>query len=531
MVTPELLLALLISVCILAMLAERLRLSAPIIFTLGGVAIGFLPGFPHLAIPPEWILIVFLPPLLMEAAYYTSLRDFRANLRPILQLAIGCVIATTVAVAFATEWIAPEMGLALGFVLGAIISPPDAVAAISTVRSLRVPKRITTILEGESLVNDATGLVLYGFAVAAVVTGSFSAPMAILQFVWKVGSGILIGISVALVYMRVFRYIRVTSTEILSTFLVPYLVYLIADGVQSSGVIAVVAAGLTVGWMSPEIFTPRFRLPAESVWRVVVFMLNGIVFLLIGLQFPGLLDRLPADRLDNYLGYALGICAATTLIRFVWVYALTYGTRVFMPSVLRKDPYPPWQNVFIIAWTGMRGVVSLATALALPLTLANGEPFPYRDLLIFLATVVIIFTLVFQGLTLPWLLKRLDLGYNPALLLEDWHARHQITRRALQALDELKERPDMQAPALQRVFGFYQDRLESLGDGPNTPLHLAEAPPSDLHPLVAAENRIWQHVIAAERQAIVEMRKAYQISDDLMHNLLREMDLLATRFN
>lgn len=528
--TPELILALLIVVCGLAMLARRFGVAMPIVLVLGGIVLGFVPQMPQLSIPPDWMLLIFLPPLLMEAAYFTSLRDFRANLLPILQLAIGLVVVTAVAVATALHGLDPRMSLAVGLVLGAILSPPDAVAATAIIRTLRVPKRVVSILEGESLVNDAAGLVLFAFAVTAVVSGGISLPQGVLDFLWMVGSGIAIGFLGGTLFMRVFPYIRETSVEILASLLLPYAVYLLADLLNSSGVIAVVIAGLAISWRAPEVFTARYRIQSEAVWRMLTFLLQGILFLLIGLQFPSLLRGFGGQEIVWLLFVALVIGAVTALVRFVWVYSTAYVQYLLRSRRHRHDPAPAWQNVFLIAWTGMRGVVSLATALAIPLTLADGTPFPYRDEIIFLSVVVIIFTLVVQGLTLPWLIQRMTLSYNADLLLEEWIARATAAREALRVIGKLREELGPRAPALERIAGHYQDRLASLGDGPNTPLTPSENPDGTTHPLILAEKKIWSEVLAAERQAVLDLRRTFRISDDVMHEILRELDLLSSRF-
>ncbi len=528
--TPEIVLSLILAVCVLGIVAQRVHLAAPIVFTLGGIGFGLIPGIPTMEIPPEWILLIFLPPLLMEAAYFTSFREFKNNLRPIMQLAVGLVLATTLAIAFAIWFMMPELGFALGFILGAIVSPPDAIAATSIMKFVNVPKRVSAILEGESLVNDATGLVLYGFAVAAVVTGTFSMPMALAQFVWMVASGICIGVALAWLYMKLFPKIQDTAAEIISTFLVPYGIFIFANAVQSSGVIAVVAAGLTVGWMQPYVFTPRFRIPAEAVWKIVTFVLNGIVFVLIGVQLPVIWENLRGYDAQHLLWYSVVICAMTVVVRIAYVYIVAYGTRFLFPSIRRNDPYPAWQNVFIVSWAGMRGVVSLATALALPFTLADGTAFPHRDLIIFLSVVVIIFTLVVQGLTLPWFIRKLTLTYNSNLLHEEWNARVNAAREAMRVLQEMTARDDVHQPALNRIISHYEDRLESLGDGPNTPLMNSEAAHAHHHPIVQAEHRIWDEVLQVEREAVLNLRKTFQISDDVMHDIVREMDMLANRF-
>lgn len=522
----ETFLLLLLAICVAAYFAMRVRMAAPIAFVLSGMALAVHPAFANFHIAPDLLLLLFLPPLLTEAAYFTSLRDFSRNLKPILQLAIGLVIATAFAVAYLMNWLMPEFGLAAGFVLGAIISPPDAVAAVSVTKKVQLPKRISTILEGESLVNDATGLVLYKFAVAAVVTGGFSLAQASLEFLWMGLAGCVIGWLLAYSYMRIFPLIREPSVEILSTFLLPYAAYIAAEHVQASGVLAVVTSGLTVGWYAPVKFSSTFRIPAEAVWRMVSFVLNGLVFLMIGMHFPGLLVKLRNYDVLNLLFLACAVSATAIVVRLAWVYTLAYFSRPFC----RNGVYPKWQNVFIVAWTGMRGVVSLATALALPLTVMDGSLFPHRELIIFLAFAVILVTLVLQGLSLPWIMRRLTLFYDHTVIYEEWQAKKEAADAAMKRLSELKEDPSVQSSALDRIISHYSDRLESLGDGPNTPLTTHQPPSSEHHPLIAIENRLWQEVLKIERDTVVSLRRSFKISDEVMNDNLRDIDLLHNRF-
>jgi len=528
---PNLLLIILGTICLCALLANRLSMAAPIAFLLGGILLALVPNMPAVHLNPEYMLVIFLPPILMEAAFFTSIRDFRANLRPILFLAIGLVIATTVAIAAVVVAFVPGATWALGFVLGAIISPPDAAAATSSLKNVRLPRRIIAILEGESLINDATGIVLYKFAVAAVLAGSFSFVDASSLFVWKSIGGIAIGLSIAYLFIRMYPYLRDPSVEILTTFLPPYAAYMLAESIDTSGVLAVVSAGLMIGWYAPSLFRPRMRIPAAAIWKMVVFFLNALAFLLIGLQLPQLVKNLDLVNNPSLIGSALAVCVASVVVRFIWVFAIAYGTRFLFPSIRVRDPYPHWRNIVVLGWTGMRGVVTLALALALPVTLSNGETFPQRDLIIFFATSVILFTLVLQGLTLPWLTRRLSFSFDAKRMQEEWSARVHGARRALARLDELVADQSVHKPALARIREHYTERLESLGDGPNTPLNSDRAPSLMSHPLLQAENRLWAEVLREERNTLLSMRRNYTIGDDVMHDMLQEMDLLATRFH
>lgn len=528
--TAEILTTLLLTICLLATLSERVRIPSAIVFLLGGTALAFIPSLHTFEIEPQAILTIFLPPLLMEAAFFTSLREFRFNLRPILQLAVGLVLVTAAAVAVVFKAMLPEATLAMGFVLGAIVSPPDAVAATSIIRRMHVPKRIVTIIEGESMINDASGLILYKFAVAAVMTGQFSLLAASGHFVWMAICGPAIGALTGAFFIMIFPYIKELSVEILITFVVPYVAYLLAEACEGSGVLAVVVTGLYVSWHVPAITTPRFRITAESVWKMVTFVLNALVFILIGLRIPSLFAHLSVYTPMDLVRYSAIICFTALAVRFVYVFAVGYGVRFLFPSIRKKDPYPSWQNIFVIAFIGMRGVVSLATALALPLSISWGQEFPYRDLITFLALTLIVFTLVVQGLTLPLLLRKLTLSFDPRILQEDWNARMSAAKQVLMKLEELEETDGEHKTLLGRIKSHYIARIELLGDGPNTPLYATEAPHSNVHPLVQAENRIWQDILAIERNSVVGLRKSYQIGDDVMHEILREIDLLSNRF-
>ena len=527
---PLALLALLVVLCFSALVAQRSQLAPPAAFLFGGLALALVPGV-HIEIEPEYMLLIFLPPILMEAAFFTSIRDFRRNFRPIMLMAIGLVAITSVAVAGITVWLIPGATWALGMLLGAIVSPPDAAAAAATLKHVHIPKRVMTILEGESLVNDASGLILYKFALVAVLTAHFSWAEASTQFVLSVVGGSLIGFLIGYGFVRLFPYLRDQSVEILATFVPPYAAYLLAESVHVSGVLATVMAGLVIGWHAPVLFYSKLRLPVEAIWKMVVFFMNALVFLLIGLQLPDLLTRLDAYPTFTLLGMAFAVCMVTIIIRFVYVFAVTYGTRYFFPRIRARDAVPAWQNMFIISWTGLRGVVTLATALAIPFTLPNGEPFPYRDIIIFLAVSVIIFTLVIQGVSLPWLLKRLNLRFDAGLMYEEWLARVHATKQALSVLETLEKDDTVHKPALDRIRAHYHERLESLGDGPNTPLTPTERGEMTSHPVIQAENRIWQEVLKQEREIVISLRRQFFISDDVMHDILREMDLLASRFH
>ena len=365
----EIFVGLLLAVAVLALLARKLHIPYPILFVIGGLLLGLIPKLPKVRLDPELVFLFFLPPLLFPAALFTSWRDFRVNLRPISLLAIGLVLFTTVAVALLAHYFM-GLPLAAGFVLGAIISPPDAIAATAIADRLKVPRRIVTILEGESLVNDATALVAYRFAVVAVVTGSFSLAHASGQFFIVGIGGILIGLAIGWLAEQFHKRVDDAPIEITVSLLTPFAAYLAAERLGVSGVLAVVTAGLYLGWRMPELLTFKTRLQGGPVWEMVEFLLNGFVFILIGLQLPEVLRALSGNAIPipRLVWYALLISLAVILIRILWVFPATYLPRLIFKKLCKHDPYPKWQHVTIVAWTGMRGVVSLAAALALPLT-------------------------------------------------------------------------------------------------------------------------------------------------------------------
>ncbi len=403
----------------LSALIEKIKLPNPIFLVLAGLAIGFIPGLPDLAIDPDIIFLVFLPPLLYHAAFRTSWHDFKADIRPITALGVSLVFYTMVGVAFTAHYFIPGFSWPLAFLLGAIISPPDAVATTSIIKGLGLNKRVITVLEGESLVNDASALITYRYALAAVTTGSFVLWKAGVQFFLIAGGGILIGVVIG--YVLVFAHKKINNNPVVETsltLLTPFLSYLAAEQVHASGILAVVSTGLVISWRSPEIFSYQTRMRTRVVWDTLIFLLNGFVFILIGLQLPAILKQLANYTLMQLIGYGMIISLATIVIRIVWIFASVYLAKLFKRKKVKqdngsagKDDEANWKNVLIISWTGTRGIISLAAALALPLTLYKGTVFPQRPLLLFLSFVVIFITLVVQGLSLPLLIRLL--GVKP----------------------------------------------------------------------------------------------------------------------
>ena len=457
----ELVLGLLVAVGALFYLANRYQVPYPILLVLGGLALGFVPGIPEVELSPDLVFLLFLPPLLYVAAFFTSLRDFVASLRPILLLAIGLVLFTTCAVAIVARLVVPGLPWPAAFVLGAIVSPPDAIAATAIAQRLGVPRRVVTVIEGESLVNDATGLVAYRLAVAAVVSGVFSVSDAALSFVGVSLGGIAIGLVAGWLAVQIRRRLEDPPIEILVALLTPFAAYLPAERLHVSGVLAAVSAGLYVGWHGPRIMSAAARLQGLAVWSMMLFVLNGLVFMLIGLQLPRIIAELD-EPFDELALQAVAISLVVILVRIIWVFPSAYLPRLLVPAIRRRDPMPPWRSVVVISWAGMRGVVSLAAALALPLTIESGEPFPRRGLIVFLTFSVILATLVVQGLSLPALIRWLGVREDGLTEREEVVARRGAVDAALKRIDDLAREPWAPEDLVGRLRSFYQARSRHL---------------------------------------------------------------------
>jgi CPA1 family monovalent cation:H+ antiporter len=405
-----LVLSLLFAVSMLSMLSKKLKISYPIFLVIAGLLISFIPGIPVISLDPDLVFLVFLPPLLFAAAWNTSWKEFWESRRNISLLSFGLVIFTSMAVAFVSHAVIPDFPLALGFLLGGIISPPDAVAATSVLETVKVPRRVVTILEGESLINDASSLIVFRFALAVIFTGQFTFWKASTEFVMVAGMGVVLGIAIGYIVYLVHRYLPTTpSIDTAMTLISPYLMYITAEHFHWSGVMAVVSGGLFLSYRSHEILAYNSRIQAYSFWQTFTFLLNGLVFILIGLQLPQVTSGLGEYSVTDAVLYAVAISFIIVMIRIIWVFPGAYLPWILSKRIKAKERKPAWKSVFLVAWSGMRGVVSLASALAVPLTLTNGLAFPHRNLLLFITFVVILFTLVVQGLTLPWLIRKLKI--------------------------------------------------------------------------------------------------------------------------
>jgi CPA1 family monovalent cation:H+ antiporter len=510
----ELVLLLLVATTLLAVLAQQLRIAYPIVLVLGGLALGLVPGLPHVALNPGIVFELFLPPLLFSAAFFMPWPEFRANLRGILLLAVGLVVVTAAAVAYAA-WATIALPLAVGFVLGAIVSPPDAIAATAVAQRLKLPQRLVVVLEGESLINDAAALVLFHFAVAAVVTGTFSLPGALLEFARLAVGGVAFGLAVAWLFLQLFRRLNDPGIVTVLTLLGPFAVYLPADLAGFSGVLATVAAGIYVGWRAPTVFTPPTRVRADAVWTTIVFLLNGLAFILIGLQLPFIAHEI-ADEPPALLVIAvLAVVGVVIAIRFAWIFASSLITRLVAPGSCRRNPLPPASHLVLLSWAGMRGIVSLAAALALPTAIASGAEFPRRGLVLFLAFSVILVTLVLQGLSLPALVRRLGIAAADNLE-ERIEARRFSLEAALMRIDELARRDDLPADGLAHLKLRYEHALRVLDERDR------DVGDSSTH------RRMQLELIDAERKVLLDLRRHGAISDEIFRDLERALDMRVT---
>jgi CPA1 family monovalent cation:H+ antiporter len=504
----------------LTTVARRLLVPYPILLVLGGLAIAMVPGLPPVRLDPDLVFLVFLPPVLWAAAYFTSLRDFRQNLRPISLLAIGLVVATTAATAAVARALVPGLGWPAALALGAIVSPPDAVAATAVARKLSIPRRVVTVLEGESLVNDATALVLYRSAVAVMVGGSFGLWESLAQFVLAAVSGVVIGIGVGLATRCALRLTDESFSAIAVTLLAPYVAWVAAESLHASAVLACVAGGLYVRQHFSAIVAPVTRIQARAVWDLLIFVLNGVIFILIGLQLATLRQSMPAHELGRLLWQGAVVSGMAIAIRLVWVPIAAYVPRRLSARLRVRDPMPPWSSLFLIGWTGMRGIVSLAAALALPLATAAGAPLPFRGEIIVLTFAVILITLVLQGLSLTPIIRRLDFDDDGASEREETLARERAARAALERVDQLARERWSLSEQIDRMRAHYTQRAQRfsrLGDAACS----AET--------AAAQRRLRHETLSAERRTLIRLRDEGVIGDDVLHRLEYELDVEAIR--
>ncbi len=519
--TLETIVALLGVLAVVAVAAPRLKVPPAILLVIAGIGLALIPGLPRVALAPQIVLLLVLPPVIYSSAVAMSWREFRFNLRPIALLAVGCVVFTTVATAAALHWLL-WLSWPVGFVIGAIVSPPDAVAPLSIARRLGLPRRISVILEGEGLANDATALILYRFAVVAVSVGSFSLGHAVGTFVLIVVGEVLWGLAVGWALLRLRKWVADPSVEILLSVLTPFIAYWPPQQLGGSGVLATVACGLYISWFGPRLISAATRLQGIFFWSFLVYLIEGMVFLITGLQARGLVATIHDHRWGELALSAVVVSAVVIIARFVWVFPATYLPRWLSASLRRRDPAPPWQWPFILSFTGIRGIVSLAAALALPFTIAGGAPFPDRDLILFLTFAIIVVTLVGQGLMLPAVIHGLGLAgqgrrERAAARAEEFAARRQAIAAALARLDALAAERGLPETVVAALRLRHQGRLDHIAQ--NADAHAAR------RALARASEEIELALVAAERDLVNDLHNRGDLKDEGRRRIEREFDL------
>jgi CPA1 family monovalent cation:H+ antiporter len=503
-----------------ATLARKLAIAPAIVFLIVGIGLAFTPGFPRIEIKPDAVLLLVLPPLIYSAGVSMSWREFKSNLRPITLLAIGCVIFTTCAVAAAAHWM---LGLpwSVGFVLGAIVSPPDVVAPLAIARRLKLPHRILVILEGEGLANDATALILYRFAVLAVSTGTFSLAPAAGTFVMIVVGEIVFGIAVGWLSLRLRHWSGDPRIEIALSLLTPYLAFWLPEHLGGSGVIATVAAGLYVSWNGPLLIPASTRLQGIFFWDMVTWLIEGVLFLMIGFETRVLVEKSKELPVGEILAAIAIVSVIVVAARFLWVFPGTYLTRILSKRLAVRDPLPSWRAVVVIGFTGIRGVVSLAVALAVPLTLPNGEEFPYRDLILFVTFGVIFVTLVGIGLTLPLVVKLLGLSKHGQL--EAVHereaeiaARREILEQARGSLNTIIRERNLPESLARFLEARHETRMRAL---PEPPREEGQFTPA------TQGGSLVREIITIERTYLHKLLRDGKITDETRRRIERDLDL------
>jgi monovalent cation/hydrogen antiporter len=516
------LVALLVALAALLIAAPRLRIPYPILLVLGGLALGFVPGLPQLTLPPDVVLVAVLPPLLYLSAYRTSLRDLRANTKSILILAIGLVIATTVTVAVVAHAAVDHMSWAGAFTLGAVVAPTDPIAASSIMRRLGCPRRLVSVIESESLVNDGTALVLYRVAVVAAVSGAFSIWDVTWRFAWAVVGGVGIGLVVGYVIAEVRRRVDNPPVEVTISLMSGYLAFIPANAASASGVLAVVTAGVYLGWRTPELTSVESRLQAEAVWNIIAFVLNALLFALVGLQLSLILDNLTGLSAGELTRYGLLVTGTVIVTRILWVPVFSHLPHLIWGS---SAPAKPFSHTFLISWAGMRGAVSLAAALAIPLTTDAGTSFPERNLIIFLTFCVILGTLVLQGLTLPAIIRMAGIEPDHGEDEEDARARIRAAEAALARLDELAGEDwvrDETAERMRGLYGFRVNRFSSRFD---------DGADGAIEEQSQAYQRLRRELLDAERDAVIQLGRSGEISGDVANRVRRDLDLEDARLD
>ncbi len=524
--SEPIILLLLLCIAVLATLAKRFKTPYPIVLVIAGLILSLIPRVPRIELNPEVVFLLFLPPLLFSAAFQTSWRDFRYNISSISLLALGLVLFTVYGVAVACRWILPDFTWRLGLVLGAVICTTDAIAATTITRRLGLPQRVTDVIEGESLVNDASGLLALQITVSMVVTGHtppFHERMTRLFFL--IASSIVIGLVIAKLVAWLIKQITDAPVEITLSIITPYFAYLVAESVHSSGVLATVACGMYLGHQSSLYFSTRARLQGAAVWETLSFVLNGIVFMLIGLQLPYILGEIRNHSLFRLILIGLLVSVVVVVLRMLWMYPGAWASNWLRRHFQhQQDPLPSAGYIFVLGWTGMRGVVALAAAISLPRTLSDGSPFPQRNMIIFLTFCVIFVTLVFQGLSLPYFIRRLGLAAAVVKNPEEERARYAMIEAALAYLEQARDiDDDVYAPVYDDLIRNQKHHLNLLPGERSVDTGYT---PKDY----VRYRELTKNIRALQRAALLNMRNHNKINDEVLRRLEQELDLFEVRY-
>ncbi|PTL56500.1 Na+/H+ antiporter [Paraconexibacter algicola] len=520
------LLGILVAVAVLLLAAYRTALPYPILLVVGGALLALVPGIPEVELAPELVLVIALPPLLYSAAFFSSLSDLRENVQPIALLAVGAVIITVLGVAVVAHTIIDGLSWEAAFVLGAVLSPTDPVAATAIAGRVGAPRRFVSIVEGESLVNDSTALICFKFAVAAAAGGSFSLMEASGAFVWGAVAGVAIGLAVGWLVAQLRARLDDAPTEITISLLTPYFAYLPAEAAGVSAVLAAVVSGIFLGFRSPHLITPQTRIQAFAVWEIVVFVLNAMLFVLLGLQLPAVVEGLEGYGALELAWYAFAVTAAVVVLRFVWVFPMTYlPQKLWRPRSGRPARRtPPWQYPLLVSWTGMRGAVSLAAALAIPLETDAGEALPGREIVVFCTYAVIMATLLVQGLSLSYVIRWLGVEEDGSRHAEhEARARIAAARAALERLEQLEAEDWVRRPTHQRMRGLYEFRIRRFE------ARFDDEDDGDIERGSLAYQRLRREVLDAEYAEIIRLRNRGEIDDEVMRRIMYDLDLEHTR--
>ena len=518
---------LLFGITFLGVLSNKYGFPFPIILVLSGVAISLVPGLPVVDLDPDIVFVIFLPPLLYGAAWNTSWHDFKAAIRPIALAAIGLVLFTTGLVALTAHALIPDLSWPMAFLIGAIVSPPDAVAATSVTKGLGLQPRIIAVLEGESLVNDASGLIAYKYALAAIAAGNFVLWQASLNFLYIAAAGIAIGLGIGYVMYRIHkRFICDPIIEVTLTFLTPFASYLLAEEFHFSGVLAVVTTGLYLSFRSAKIFSHQSRIMTYAVWDVVIFILNGLIFILIGLQLRDVMKGIADYPVSALVLYGLSVSMVVIIVRFIWVVPAALIPRWLSRRIRETEKFDP-RNMVVFGWAGMRGVVSMAAALALPLTLAGGAPFPHRNLVIFLTFCVILSTLVLLGFTLPWIIRKMKLPPH-SIVTEEYDVRNKVVTTAIDHIEEnLSLVPGELLHNIKSKYEVKYNRLQKT----DLPANYFGGGKTLAGNIFNEFSKMQIDLIGVERETLESLHRKGEASEEIIRKIEIELDLEETRLN